>query len=385
MSNNQRVIRFLTVRLALPVFVLAGLIGFSTLSTSAQRAAANQRDGNAMRKPSDSVRTLAPLSTGGLVISEYFANPAGNDTNQEYVELVATKSINFAVTPYSVVFTNNGAATAAGWINGLALTYGFNINSGTVVAGDVVYVGGSGMAPAGTKLRAIDVTTTVSDPFAGGVTGNSALTAGVLGNGGANADGIAVFAAGLATLTNSSEPTDAIFFGTGAGTAVVNAGADGYQLPINDIYTGGKLQASSTILGDPTSGQVFIATGTFNSTSNTWTVARTWASQAAPGTAGTAVTLTGTTAADVSISGRVMTADGRGIRNARIVITGNSLARPRVAQVGPRGGYFFGNLESGQTYVVTVNSRLFTFSAPSQVVSLNDNVTGINFVADPRQ
>src|SRR5205085_1685866 len=38
-----------------------------------------------------------------------------------------------------------------------------------------------------------------------------------------------------------------------------------------------------------------------------------------------------TTAAGVSLSGRVTTAEGTGIRNARVVVTGNSLPEARVA------------------------------------------------------
>src|SRR5689334_4713027 len=117
----------------------------------------------------------------GLLISELLANPPGNDANQEYVELIATRSINFATTPYSVVFANNGTATSAGYVAGGTITYGFAITSGTVARGDVVYVGGTGMAPTGPRLRQIDVTTTGGDRF-----GNAGGTAGVLGNGGTN-------------------------------------------------------------------------------------------------------------------------------------------------------------------------------------------------------
>ena len=51
--------------------------------------------------------------------------------------------------------SKNGAATTNGWKEGGSKTYGFNITSGSVVAGQVVYVGGVSMAPAatGTVLR----------------------------------------------------------------------------------------------------------------------------------------------------------------------------------------------------------------------------------------
>jgi hypothetical protein len=88
------------------------------------------------------------------------------------------------------------------------------------------------------------------------------------------------------------------------------------------------------------------------------------------------------TAAGASISGRVVTAGGQGIRNARVVITGNSLPEPRVTTTGSFGIFMVDGLQSGQTYVVTVNSQRYTFSVPSRVYNLVDNVVDADFVAD---
>jgi len=89
------------------------------------------------------------------------------------------------------------------------------------------------------------------------------------------------------------------------------------------------------------------------------------------------------TAAGVTMSGRVTTADDRGIRNARVVISGDGLREPRVATTGSFGYYSFDGLTAGQTYVVTVNSQRYTFSVPSRVISLVDNLADVNFVANP--
>lgn len=91
----------------------------------------------------------------------------------------------------------------------------------------------------------------------------------------------------------------------------------------------------------------------------------------------------GSTAAQASISGRVMTASGQGIRNAHVVITGNSLSEPLVTATGSFGYFTFNGLQTGQTYVVTINSQRYTFSTPSRVISLVDNVTDVDFVAEP--
>lgn len=206
----------------------------------------------------------------GLVISEFFTNPSGSDSPFEWIELRATATIDFSVTPYTVVVCNNGTATANGWVSSGTLSYAFAITTGVVNAGDVVYVGGSSMAPTGTKLRTINTATTAGDTY------GSAAAGGVVGNGGANADGIAVFNLPVSSLTNNSVPVDAIFYGSALGSAVVNGGIDGYQLPVNDLYVGGKLQNNSFLAADPGGDQVITANGYYNTSTNTWGINRTW-------------------------------------------------------------------------------------------------------------
>ena len=89
------------------------------------------------------------------------------------------------------------------------------------------------------------------------------------------------------------------------------------------------------------------------------------------------------TAAGASISGRVTTADGLGIRNADMVLTGNSLTEPLRVTTSSFGFFSFEGLQTGETYVLTVNSRRYTFQAPSQVISLVDNAVDVNFTAEP--
>jgi len=93
--------------------------------------------------------------------------------------------------------------------------------------------------------------------------------------------------------------------------------------------------------------------------------------------------LLGPTAGNGSISGSVVTSDGRGIRNARVILTGDSLPGRLTSATRAFGQFSFENLQSGQTYVVTVNSRHYTFSTPSQVIAVDGNITGITFQADP--
>jgi hypothetical protein len=89
------------------------------------------------------------------------------------------------------------------------------------------------------------------------------------------------------------------------------------------------------------------------------------------------------TAAQGSISGRVLTAEGMPIRNARVVISGNTLSEPRTMTTGSFGHFSFDGLTVGETYVVTVNSQRYTFTVPSRVITLVDNVLDADFMADP--
>jgi hypothetical protein len=88
--------------------------------------------------------------------------------------------------------------------------------------------------------------------------------------------------------------------------------------------------------------------------------------------------LSALTAAEVAVSGRVVSSDGRGIRNARVTITGND-GREISTMTGPAGAFRFDAITAGRTYVIGVASRRFQFE--SQVVSVSDNISDLTFVA----
>lgn len=84
------------------------------------------------------------------------------------------------------------------------------------------------------------------------------------------------------------------------------------------------------------------------------------------------------TAASVNIGGRVMTSAGRGINRARVTLTdGNGITRTALTNVF--GYYRFDEVEAGQTVVVAATAKRYLFS--SQVISLDDNLTDLNFAA----
>lgn len=87
------------------------------------------------------------------------------------------------------------------------------------------------------------------------------------------------------------------------------------------------------------------------------------------------------TAATVSIGGRVTTASGNGIRNAVITLT-DSNGRSKSVVTGSFGYYCFIDVEVGNTYLLSVNTRRFVFSNSSQFVTINEERDDINFSAD---
>jgi hypothetical protein len=93
----------------------------------------------------------------------------------------------------------------------------------------------------------------------------------------------------------------------------------------------------------------------------------------------------GTTAAPATLGGRVLDANGRGLGKVRVILAGGSLSQPVYTLTSPFGYYSFDGIASGETYVVTVASKTYTFSQPSQIVSLQDSATETNFVADSLQ
>ena len=84
------------------------------------------------------------------------------------------------------------------------------------------------------------------------------------------------------------------------------------------------------------------------------------------------------TAAGVSVSGRVTTAEGRGVRSAIVTITDDT-GTTRNVRTGSHGNFIFEDVEVGRTYIIGVHSRRFTFTP--QVVQVFDTLTGISFVA----
>jgi hypothetical protein len=84
------------------------------------------------------------------------------------------------------------------------------------------------------------------------------------------------------------------------------------------------------------------------------------------------------TAAQVSISGRVQTPDGVGLRNARVLIT-DSQGMVRTVTTSSFGVFTADGLAANQTYILTVASKRYRF-APKQLTVGSTDVTNADFI-----
>lgn len=87
------------------------------------------------------------------------------------------------------------------------------------------------------------------------------------------------------------------------------------------------------------------------------------------------------TAAGVSISGRAVTASGKGVKNATVYLT-DSEGNIRNAVTGSFGNYTFENVPTGSDYVLTIVGKRVVFSNPTRVVSVQSEISNEDFVAD---
>jgi hypothetical protein len=118
-----------------------------------------------------------------------------------------------------------------------------------------------------------------------------------------------------------------------------------------------------------------------------------WVNRTASGATHSALCTTGVTslspfaianvtpsAANVSISGRVLTPGGRGIVNALVRLT-DSHGMTRIVQTGSLGYYSFEGVAAGQNYSLSVSARRYRFGEPVRIVFPGDEITDADFIA----
>ncbi len=112
-----------------------------------------------------------------------------------------------------------------------------------------------------------------------------------------------------------------------------------------------------------------------------WTLRFTDCAQADTGTVSAAnLTLLAPTAANAFITGRVLTANGTGIRGALVTVSGETLLS-RVTATTNTFGVFQLEAPAGATYFINVRSGRNQFAVPTRSLYLDGDTSGFNFVA----
>ncbi len=191
-----------------------------------------------LRTGNDVALLSSTVEVTPVIITGFISDVAGGDGNYEYIQLMPTRDINFATTPYSVVVTNNANASiptgapANGWGTGGMRTFKLNLTSGFAAKGTFFYVGGTGKTINGSSstsisssnwIRSFNYTTTDGDGF-------GTKTGGLFANSG-NASGVAVFSG--TTVDASTKPVDVLFVGSGGSLYLPEKG---YRIANTDWY-----------------------------------------------------------------------------------------------------------------------------------------------------
>jgi hypothetical protein len=194
-----------------------------------------------LRTAKDVVKLSAVSKVSPVLITGFVSDPNGaSDADYEYMQFMATRDIDFSVTPFSVVTTNNaGASTPTGypinnWATGDVRTYKLNLTSGKAAKGTFFYVGGTKKLINGAGSTDIKSANWIK-AYAYGSTGEpfGKGTTNLLANSG-NASGVAIFAG--TNVTAASVPVDVVFVGTGGTLYGESPAIRGYQIPDNDYY-----------------------------------------------------------------------------------------------------------------------------------------------------
>ena len=82
------------------------------------------------------------------------------------------------------------------------------------------------------------------------------------------------------------------------------------------------------------------------------------------------------TSASVSVVGRILRHDGRGIPRASVYIT-DQIGNVRTTRTNPFGYYRFEDVSVGETYTFNIFSKQYQFTP--QVISIDGNINGLNF------
>lgn len=172
-----------------------------------------------------------------------------------------------------------------------------------------------------------------------------------------------LFAPGVGITSAWAWNDTASFVASGTSMATPHV-AGAFALYFEEHPTSTPSQATAALMGDATSGPVAGTNGSPNLMLFT-----------APN---------GPTAGDAVITGRVVTNQGRAIKGARVVLQSASGAETRVALTNSFGYYRFDEVEVGEFYTLSVQSKRYTFENSPYSFTLTEDFAATAFVGTPR-
>jgi hypothetical protein len=276
-------------------------------------------------------------AVGGVIINEVDSDTPGTDI-AEFVELYDGGAGNTPLDGLVVVFFNGGAANDASYA-------AFDLDGFTTNATGYFTLGNSGVS-------GVDLV------FANGLLQNGP-------------DAVGLFAANAADFPNGTALST-----TNIRDALVYSNAATIDSGLLVLLNAGQAQVNENSLGTGTTFSMQRVPNGSGGERNTDTYQALGPTPDGPNFSPSFAT--------VSLSGRATDANGSGIFNARIMLEGGGLAEPRFASTSSLGYYSFEGLSTG-TFMLTINSKRYIFTNPTRAVTMSDNISNFNFVAEPNQ
>jgi hypothetical protein len=90
--------------------------------------------------------------------------------------------------------------------------------------------------------------------------------------------------------------------------------------------------------------------------------------------------LLGPTAAGATVSGRIVNSRGRSLGSVMLMLSGGRMLQPIFAKSSAFGYYRFDDVQSGETYDLTVVSNRYNFTHSSLVINVVGDLADVNFI-----
>jgi uncharacterized protein YdeI (BOF family) len=272
---------------------------------------------------------------------EFLPKEADQSSIAERFENEVSEHISGGMNQSGASVKNDGEKLAAGI--SVSLPANAAVSAGSTVTIPVTI----GALPAGTNIESFDFTVFYDRTLMQPVTSLSSNTG--------------TLSADCSVLSNSPIQGRVIVSGACANAITTGSGVL-YNLQFNMIGSPG--QQSGLLFSNPVTGTNMFQ---FNN-----------ASSPADTTDGL-ITIFGSGASSVSVSGRVTNNQGRGIGNVTVTMI-DSRGNERSVQTTSFGYYRFDNIMAGETVTISAKAKRFKFIQPSIVRTTNDSVANADFV-----